>query len=231
MSLSRRTALGLGLAGGAGLLVGCSSPTIVDTGIAPDVPTRVSTLWSNRADGPMPAAGDDGTPFSVILSGPTERPAIRGGALVGNLPAAPGATYVGQRLPAPVTRIGARFGFGPGDVGGAIALVAFTGENPPRGNLHVVFTPDRLLVGVVDAEGVQEIARKSYTDPLPQDDTLAQADVRRAGETVWVNAPDGTVHRFDDPRFASPAGVIATWEFFKLTADSADVRMAATWAG
>lgn len=231
-AMSRRAALGLGVAGGAALLAGCgSSAQAADPAALPDVRNTVSTVWSNRPDGPMPAVGDEGTPFTVVLTGAPQRPTVAGGALVGNLPRKPGAIYVGQQLAAPVRRLGARFGFGTGDAGGALALVAFTADRPPRGNLHLSLTPDRWILGVVADGGVDEIARDFYAAPVPTDGTPVQGEVRLAGTTAFVAVPDGSVRRVDDPRFGAVAGSIATWEFFKLNPDSADVRMYATWAG
>ncbi|GLZ51761.1 hypothetical protein [Actinomycetospora sp. NBRC 106378] len=233
--MSRRAALGLGVglgaAGGVALLAGCGSPApTTDPAALPDVRNTVSTVWSNRPDGPMPAVGDEGTPFTVVLTGAPQRPTVADGALVGNLPR-PGAIYVGQQLAAPVRRLGARFGFGTGDAGGALALVAFTDEQPPRANLHLSLTSDRWILGVVADGGVDEVARDFYATPVPTDGTPVQGEVRLAGTTAFVAVPDGSVRRVDDPRFGAVAGSIATWEFFKLTPDSSDVRMYATWAG
>jgi hypothetical protein len=238
--MSRRSALALGLAGGAALLAGCGSvrsitdataSPVADPAGLPAVGNRVSTVWSNHADGPMPAAGDEGTPFDVVLTGASQRPSVQGGALVGNLPRRPGAIYVGQQLASPLHRLGARFGIGAGDSGGALALVAFTTEKPPRANLHLSFTYDRWILGVISDGSVDEVARDFYANPLPQDGTPVQGEVRLDGTTAYVAVPDGTVRRVDDQRFAAVAGSVATWEFFKLTPDSADVRMYATWAG
>ncbi|WP_433803017.1 hypothetical protein [Actinomycetospora sp. CA-084318] len=230
--MSRRAALALGLAGGAALLTGCGSRgETADPAALPVVGNRVSTVWSNRADGPMPAAGDEGVPFSVVLSGAPQRPSVSDGALVGNMPRKPGAIYVGQQLDSPLHRLGARFGFGPGDAGGALALVAFTPEQPPRANLHLSLTSDRWILGVITNGAVDEVARDFYSAPVPLDGTPVQGEVRLAGTTAWIAVPDGTVRRVDDPRFAVVAGSLATWEFFKLTPNSSDVRMYATWAG
>ncbi|GAA4840182.1 hypothetical protein GCM10023201_32540 [Actinomycetospora corticicola] len=230
--MSRRSALALGLAGGAALLGACSSSGQAAAPSAlPVVPNRVSTVWSNHADGPLPAVGDEGVPFTVVLTGAPERPSVQGGALVGNMPRKPGAIYLGQRLDSPLHRLGARFGFGAGDAGGALALVAFTTDQPPRANLHLSLTSDRWILGVIDDGSVDEVARDFYSAPLPLDGTPVQGEVRLAGTTAFLALPDGSVRRVDDPRFGAVAGSIATWEFFKLTPDSSDVRMYATWAG
>ncbi|WP_018331126.1 hypothetical protein [Actinomycetospora chiangmaiensis] len=237
---SRRSALALGLAGGAALLAGCGSvrsisdataSPVADPARLPTVANRVSTVWSNHPDGPMPLVGDEGTPFDVVLAGAPQRPSVQGGALVGNLPRRPGAIYVGQQLGSPLHRLGARFGFGAGDSGGSVALVAFTREKPLRANLHLSFTSDRWILGVISDGSVDEVARDFYTNSVPQDGTPVQGEARLDGTTAYVAVPDGTVRLVDDQRFTAVAGSLATWEFFKLTSDSSDVRMYATWAG
>ncbi|MCD2187740.1 hypothetical protein [Actinomycetospora soli] len=235
MTLSRRGALGLGGAALLGVLAGCGSGAVVPTaGAVPDVPLRRHTRWAGRPDGPLPAAGDEGVPFTTLLSNATAPPSLRGGVLVGNLPAAASAAYLTQPVGAPVRRIGARIAFGPGSTSGSAALVAWNGApsvDRVEGHLHMVFTPDRWIAGVLAGGQVREIARADYGLALPQDGTPRPVEVITAGDAVVLRLPDGTTTTVRDPRFASGTGTVAVWEFYRDAEDSAAVTFAETWAG
>ncbi|WP_029430291.1 hypothetical protein [Blastococcus sp. URHD0036] len=197
----------------------------------PDIPVRLTTRWDGKPDGPLPATGDEGVPIVVALAATTAEPTVQDGALVSNLPASSaGAAYVQQDLGRPVTRIGARFGFGPGSASGSLALIAFNRTDPPTAHCHMVFAPDRWIAGIVTEDGVVEVTTRPYRSAVPQDGSEVEADVRFAGTTAWVTAPDGTVTTLDDPRF-TPTGAAACWEFYKNDPTAADVRLYETWAG
>ncbi len=235
MTLTRRGVLGLGGAALLGALAaGCGSAQVVPTTGVPDVPLRRHTRWTGRPDGPLPAAGDEGVPFTTLLSNTIAQPTLRGGALVGNLPAAASAVYLTQPVGAPVRRIGARIAFGPGATSGSAALVAWNGAptvDRVDGHLHLVFTPDRWIAGVLEGGRVRELARADYGLPLPQDGTPRPVDVLVAGDAVVLRLPDGTTTTVRDARFATGSGTVAVWEFYKNADDSADVTVAETWAG
>jgi hypothetical protein len=199
---------------------------------APDIPIRLSTRWADKPDGPLPSAGDEGVPLELRLTESRLPPSIRGGALVSNLPAhTPGAAYVLQELGARVARIGARFGFGPGESSGSVGLIAFTASSVLNGHCHMVFTPDRWIAGIVADNGVTEIRTQPYRSLLAQDGRPVVADVRFLGTTVWIAAPDGTAWSLTDPRFGSANGVVACWEFYKNAPSSAGTKFYETWAG
>ncbi|MDL5159148.1 hypothetical protein [Actinomycetospora termitidis] len=232
--LSRRAALVLGGAAVVGAVAGCSTGSTVTAPPPPEVPLQRHTRWTARPDGPLPATGDEGVPFTTLLSNTTAQPTLRGGALVGNLPAAQSAVYVTQPLGAPVRRLGARIAFGPGAASGSVALVAWNGAptvDRVDGHLHMVFTPDRWIAGVLEGGTVREVARADYGLALPQDGTPRPVEVVVAGDTATLRLPDGTTTAVRDPRFASGSGVVAVWEFYKDAADSAEVTFAETWAG
>jgi hypothetical protein len=235
VTLTRRGVLGLGGAALLGALAGCGASAVATPVAAvPDVPLLRHTRWTGRPDGPLPAAGDEGVPFTTLLSNTTARPSLRGGVLVGNLPARASAAYVTQPLGAPVRRIGARIAFGPGTTSGSAALVAWNGApevDRVDGHLHLVFTPDRWIAGVLEGGRVREIARDDYGLALPQDGTPRTVDVVTAGDTVVLRLPDGTVTSVRDARFGTGSGTVAVWEFYKNADDSAEVTFAETWAG
>ena len=113
--------------------------------------------WSTQPDGPMPDTDALGRPYVIRRSGVTAGPWVAGGALVAETPAERGATYVNLDLDTRVERLGARFGFGPGNVDGSLCLAAWAGGVLPPGHgirsatpVHLVITPDRWLHGVVD---------------------------------------------------------------------------------
>ena len=195
-----------------------------------EVPLRLHTRWAERPDGPLPPTGDEGVPLTPIPNGTTALPALRGGVLVGNLPATHSACYLTQPLGTPVRRIGVRFGFGPGTTSGSVALVAWTGVSPLSGHCHMVFTPKQWIASVLDEGAVEEVARGSYS-PLPQDGTPRTADVAFVGDAAILTLPDGTRTAILDPRFAHATGRVAVWEFYRHTGDSAEVSFAETWAG
>jgi hypothetical protein len=236
-TLRRRTALALGagavLAGGP---AGCSAglPGLGSSGVpapAPPVVTpRLHSRWTGRPDGPLPATGDEGVPLTAIPTDTTARPTLSGGVLVGNLPATHSACYLTQPLGAPVRRIGARVGFGPGDTSGSVALVAWTGTSPLSGHCHVVLTPDRWIAGVLDGGAVSEIARGPHAG-MPQDGTPGTVDVTFVGDTAVITLPDGTRTSVVDPRFGAATGRVAVWEFYRHTGSSAPVAFSETWAG
>ncbi|MEJ2866253.1 hypothetical protein WCD74_00660 [Actinomycetospora sp. OC33-EN08] len=232
--LSRRAALLLGGAALAGAVAGCSGGTTVPPPPTPDVPLLRHTRWTGRPDGPLPATGDEGVPFTTLLSNTAAQPEVRGGALVGNLPAQQSAVYLTQPLGTPVRRLGARVAFGPGSASGSVALVAWNGApsaDRVDGHLHMVFTPDRWIAGVLEGGAVREVARADYGLALPQDGTPRPVEVVVTGDTATLHLPDGTTTAVRDPRFAAGSGVVAVWEFYKDAADSAEVTFAETWAG
>lgn len=235
MTLGRRAALGLGGAALLGALAGCGSSAVVPTaGVLSDVPLRRHTRWAGRPDGPLPAVGDEGVPFTTLLSNSSVPPSLRGGVLVGNLPAARSAAYLTQPLGAPVRRLGARIAFGPGTTSGSAALVAWNGApsaDRVDGHLHMVFTPDRWIAGVLTGGEVHEIARADYGLALPQDGTPRPVEVVTAGDTAVLRLPDGTTTTVRDARFATGTGTVAVWEFYRDADDSAAVTFAETWAG
>jgi hypothetical protein len=236
-ALGRRTVLALGAGAVLAGLAGCASatgsppPAVPAVPDVPDVPMRLHTRWAGRPDGPLPARGDEGVPLTAIPTGTAALPTLRGGALVGNLPAAHSACYLTQPLGAPVRRLGARVGFGPGETSGSVALVAWTGTAPLSGHCHVVFTPDRWIAGVLTDGTVNEVASGSYATAMPQDGTLRAVDVTFVGDTAVLTLPDGTRTAARDPRFAAATGRVAVWEFYRHTGESAEVAFAETWAG
>ncbi|MEJ2866393.1 hypothetical protein WCD74_01365 [Actinomycetospora sp. OC33-EN08] len=226
--ISRRVLLA---SAGALALGACSARAEPAVAPAPPVPLRLSTRWSARPDGPLPATGDEGAPLQCVLSGSTERPAIRGGALVSNLPDAHSAAYLSQPLGQRLRRIGATFGFRPGDVAGSVALLAWTGSMPLSGHCHMVFTSDRWIAGVLVDGAVQEVDTAYYARPLVQDVRPYRVDLTFDGATVIADLPDGTRRTMTDPRFDRGDGVAACWEFYKNDAGSADSMLYETWAG
>lgn len=226
--ISRRVLLG---AAGVLALGACSARA--DTAVSPTplVPIRLSTRWSAHPDGPLPPAGDEGTPLRLALSGSTTPPAVHSGALVSNLPDKGSAAYLSQTLGVRVTRIGATFGFRPGDVAGSVALLAWTGSAPLSGHCHMVFTSDRWIAGVLDNGAVDVIATRYYARPLIQDLRPVRAEVTFSDATVIADLPDGTRRQLTDPRFGGGQGIAACWEFYKNEAGSADSVLYETWAG
>ena len=99
-----------------------------------------------------------------------------------------------------------------------------------NGHCHMVITPARWIAGVVTANSVVEIASEEFPAPLPQDGTPLTVDVAIQGSDVTLALPDGSVKQVSDLRFAAPGGVMAGWEFYKDSADSAAVRFLETWA-
>lgn len=222
----------LGALGVGGVLAGCGgSPSTAPP--APDIPRRLHTRWRTKPDGPLPTDGDDGVPFTVItLSG--IQPVVENGALVGRLPDEPSATYVTQRMDRRVSRIGATFGFGPGDVSGTLALLAVDDSTAdPRGHCHLAITPDRWIAGVVtDGYEVEEVDRGRFDTALRQDRSPLTVDIRYRADTATIELPDGSRRSITDSRFGgSPRADIACWEFYQATGSGAEVHLYETWAG
>lgn len=228
--LSRRRVLSMAALVALPALAGCGSSATVPTIVPLAVPLRLYTQWTGRPDGPLPRTGDEGVALTLVLSGSTVHPAVRGGALVGNLPDAHGAAYLLQSMPSKVLRIGATFGFGPGEWSGSIALVAFV-PGQFSGHCHVVVAPDRWIASVLDGGGLVEIGRGPLTAPLPQDGTPQRVEVEFVGPSAILSLPDSTRTRVDDPRIERLTGTVACWEFYRNAAGGADVRMYETWAG
>jgi hypothetical protein len=159
---------------------------------------------------------------------------VVGGALVGHLPAAASASYVFQDLTGVVGRVdrlGAVFGFGPGDGYGALALLALDGRPTGSGHIHLAVTPGRWTAGVLVDGRLDEVASDAFAAPLPQDGSSLRVDVAYRGVTAVLALPDGTLRSVSDPRFAAPGASVAGWEFFRLAPDGAEVRFVETWAG
>jgi hypothetical protein len=226
--------LALGVAGmGA---AGCARRTTASAATTfPDIPLRLGTRWSARPAGTLPTSGDEGVPLRTVqqpLGAPP--PSVVGGALVGHLPAAASASYVFQDLTGVVGRVdrlGAVFGFGPGDGYGALALLALDGRPTGSGHIHLAVTPGRWTAGVLVDGRLDEVASDAFAAPLPQDGSPLRVDVAYRGDTAVLALPDGTLRSVSDPRFAAPGASVAGWGFFRLAPDGAEVRFVETWAG
>ncbi|MHC1560535.1 hypothetical protein ACR9E3_16385 [Actinomycetospora sp. C-140] len=234
---SRRSVLAAFGLGAVGLgLAGCGDRATATAATSfPEIPLRVGTRWSARPAGALPTSGDEGVPLRTVQQpAGTPPPSIAGGALVGHLPPAAAATYVFQDLTGVVGRIdrlGAVFGFGPGDGYGALALLALDGRPAGSGHIHLAITPQRWTAGVLVDERLQEVASDAFTAPLPQDERPLRVDVAYRGDTAVLALPDGTMRTLSDPRFATAGASVAGWEFFRLAPGGADVRFYETWAG
>ncbi|WP_226366712.1 hypothetical protein [Pseudonocardia sp. ICBG162] len=230
---TRRQVLVLGAAGLAGLAVpaGCGTSGEVVPVSAPEVPVRVRTRWAGRPAGPLPAAGDEGVPFTMSLAGTTERPSTDGRGLVGNLPDRPSAAYVMQGLPDKVHRIGARVGFGPGSAEGMLALVAWDPSAPMTAHCHFVLTPDHWVGATAGDGSLDELGRGRLSADLPGDGSPVTFEVVVSGRTVWVHLPDGSVTAVQGEAVERIQGSIACWEFYRNAPGGAPVTIYETWAG
>jgi hypothetical protein len=218
--------------GAAALAAACSAPpSRAQTGPVP----ALHTDWTVKPDGPLPAAGDEGRPFIVRLSGPDHPPRLSGGTLVADLPQANAATYLDQDLGAPVRRLGAEFAFGPGTANGSLCLAAWSGSLPPptsslAAHCHLVVTPDHWIYGVAVGGQLVTLANQAYSRPLPQDGSPLRAELTIAGTTATCLLPDGSTHTVTDGRIASIPGTIPCWEFYRDAPGDAEMRLRRTWA-
>jgi hypothetical protein len=223
--------LGLGALSAAALVAtaGCDTTPVAPP---PDVPLRLHTRWAGRPDGPLPQRGDEGVP--IVLTGPdvVPGPTIAGGALVGNLPDRSAANYVLQTPGgAPIRRIGATFGFGPGTTAGALALVVFSPSPPFTGPIHLAISAQEWIASTVVAAKLTEIGSGVLENGIPPDGTPARVDVVVDGHELAIALPDGTVVRPQGDDVARLPGTTACWEFFRQSPGGADVRIYETWAG
>jgi hypothetical protein len=198
----------------------------------PDVPLRLHTRWTGRPDGPLPARGDEGVP--ITLTGPdvVPGPTVSGGALVGHLPDRHAANYVLQSPGgAPLRRIGATFGLGPGTTAGALALVVFSATPAFTGPIHLAVSAQEWVAATLVQTALTEIGSGTLATPIPLDGRPARVDAVIVGDALVIDLPDGTRV---GPRGADVLGLpgaTACWEFFRDDAGGSDVRLYETWAG
>jgi hypothetical protein len=219
--------------GAAALATACSAPSSrAQTGPVP----ALYTDWTVKPDGPLPAAGDEGRPFVVRLSGPDHPPRVTAGSLVGDLPQANAATYLNQELGAPVRRLGAEFAFGPGTDNGSLCLAAWSGALPPppgpiSAPCHLVVTPDHWIYSVAVQGRLATVANAPYGRTLPQDGTPLRAELTLDGPTATCHLPDGSTRTVTDRRIAAIPGTVPCWEFYRDAPGDAEMRLRRTWAG
>lgn len=190
------------------------------------------TVWSVRPDGPLPATGDEGAPLRAVRIDGSPAPAsVRDGALVSNLPDAPGAVYVVASLAGPVRSLGARFAFGPGSAEGSLCLAAFDRVPPPSTtNCHLVVTPERWILSVAEDGALVDLADGRFARGLAQDGTPLALQADLDGPRAVLRLPDGQDRTVDDDRLAGAPGTVANWEFYKNAPGAAEVRLYETWA-
>lgn len=236
MTTSRRALLG-GTA--ALLLLAACGQGGSGTALTPPPAPRVHTVWRNHPDGPIPARGDEGTPFVLRSSGPVGGPVVRGGALDAELGDQRAASYVNQDLGTAVRRVGARFGFVPGpgtSDDGSLCLAAWRGALPPDGPgviespVHLVATPQRWILSIAVAAQLVEIASGRFARPLPTDGTPLVMDVTLAGDRAEIALPDGTTTTARDARIPTLPAPVACWEAYRHAPGGAAVRCYETWA-
>ncbi|NMO90384.1 hypothetical protein [Actinomycetospora sp. TBRC 11914] len=232
--MSRRRALAVGGAAAVtGLAAACSAHAATGSPVPPppDVPLRVRTRWTARPDGPLPARGDEGVPFTLTGPDIEPPPSVAGGALVGHLPDRHGAAYVLQTPGGGLRRIGATFGFGPGTTDGSLALVLFSPGRPFSGPCHLAIAPDRWVAGTLVDAAVTEIGSGTFATPIPQDGRPVRVDAVVVGDALVVRLPDGSLVGPRGPDVAALPAATACWEFFRDAAGGADVHLYDTWAG
>lgn len=228
--LSRRRLLWLAVA--APVLVSCARPwaSVPAAPAPPPGPVSVRTRWRARPDGPIPPTGDEGVPFAVTAPH-GRQPSVSGGALVGNLPDTNAATYVMQGLTTKILRIGAEFGFDPGNGAGSLGLIAWIPFADATAHCHVAFAPDRWIAATVENGELDEIGSGHYSTPLVQDGRPYRVEVVIDGATTYITLPDGSVVRSGPSEgVARIAGTAPCWEFFREEPGSTSVRLYETWA-
>ncbi|MEJ2887844.1 hypothetical protein [Actinomycetospora aeridis] len=207
--------------------------------LSPPLVPRVHTVWSDHPDGPIPARGDEGTPFVLRASGPVGGPLVRGGGLDAELGDQRAASYVNQDLGTAVHRIGARFGFVPGpgtSDDGSLCLAAWRGALPPNdpgvteAPVHLVATPQRWILSLAVGSQLAEIGAGRFDPALPTDGTPLVMDVTLVGDRAEIALPDGTTTVVRDARIPTLPAPVACWEFYRHAPGGAAVRFYETWA-
>lgn len=176
----------------------------------PDGPPAGFALHDNGADTRYTPAASPGL---EVVDGALQTTATGRGLAAG---------YASVDMGAPVTRIGARFGFTDGDPRGAIALPVWAepiGQTWPRipdSPAHVVVSRADWAYQVYEGGRLVSLAQGVFVPPLLTGVPLS-VDVRLDGATATVALPDGSTATVTDPRIAVPAR-FACWEAFVMDA-------------
>lgn len=189
---------------------------------------KVELDFAANPDGAPPNTFDSGQPL-VLSKSPTDPGAnffVQNGRLTyrPTLEGSAAAYLSSPDLGAPVSSLGARWVFQPGEVGhGAIALVVSRGiqdDYPPTLAplpVHFVATAINWNLSILRDEGgqLEPIAAASFEKPLLEDGaTVHSVTIDIDGDSATIQLPDGGQRVVRDPRISQWQGHFATFEAY-----------------
>lgn len=191
------------------------------------------TDWRGKANGPIPATGDEGTPITVATSAVgVPQPVVSGGGVV--FPGT-GAIYLNQPLAngRKTRMIGAEWTIPTAGTvdNGAMALCAFLNVaiSPQRAHIHVAIGREGWAVQFYDGVATN-LRTGSFVPPLAVGTAEHRAEVVVYGDVLRVTLPDGTyVETPPNANVESIQGLIGSWEILQ-TADSPTFKLHQMWA-